>query len=172
MNSNIFLDAIKNCFEPVTTVETLRYELRLTVQNIKNYLFSRSLVYSLKAIVLLNSNDIPFQEMADEIISRVSLLTTSPVKKIICTWFVCSDKGGIYLHEAIAAGKERYGILRNTFVVFNTENGNVSFGPGHPRNFEMSRKLVDLLEQHKTRSRELWLHDMGVFFKDCGSILN
>jgi hypothetical protein len=171
VNSNIFLGAVKNYFEAVTAVERLRYELKLRVLDVRKPLFSGSRMYEIQAMAVLPTTDIPFQEMADEICARVALLDASPVKKITCFWFVCSDKGGIYLHEAISDGHVRYGIMQNSFVVFNTETGNVSFGPGHIRNYEMSERLAALLERHKSRRPEIWLHDMGLFFDECLGIM-
>ena len=171
MNPNIFIGAVKNYFQAVSTLETLRYELTLTVRNVRKAFLSGALVYDAQAMVILRTDDIPFQEMANEILARVSLLNTAAVKKVFCSWFVCSAKGGIYLHEAIAAGNARCGVMRNSFVVFNTENGTVSFGPGHPENSEMSARLADLLERHKMGSKDMWLHDMGAFFDECAGIL-
>lgn len=93
------------------------------------------------------------------------------INLVDCDWFICSERGGIYLYEAIATPEHRsFAGMRNRFVVLNLGTGAVSFGPGDERNAAMSDRLSALLESYRLAPDTvtlLRLHDTFDFFRAC-----
>ena len=115
---------------------------------------------------------IPFQEIADSIRNQIKNLYRIPKMVISCTWFVCSSRGGIYLHEALAVKENcKYQNMRNRFMVFNTENGTVSLGPGHIQNKAISERMHFLLEQARYVPHEKLLKEVFTVFDVCLAVL-
>ncbi len=85
----------------------------------------------------------------------------SQYKAIDCLWYVCSSHGGIYLYETLAVKEaKKVGRLRNSFIILNTDNGTVSFGPGHAHNKEFSQRLGQILRSSRFFTREKWLEQL------------
>jgi hypothetical protein len=63
-----------------------------------------------------------------------------------CEWFICSDRGGIYLHEAIDTKRHRsYSKWHSRFTVLNTGDGTVTLSPGHAKNRGLTDELKEIL---------------------------
>ena len=79
-----------------------------------------------------------------------------------------SPRGGIYLYESIAIKEHKKNKkMRNRFIIINTENASVSFGPGHKKNTTASQKLFSLIQNSRFFRREEWLSKMFDFFSIC-----
>ncbi len=73
------------------------------------------------------------------------------------SWFLLSDRGGIYLHETVTAEESwRRAGRRSRLFVLNPENGTACLSPGHARNRELSARLRDLLESYRLTPRAAW----------------
>jgi hypothetical protein len=102
----------------------------------------------IRAHLALRTNEIGFQEAADALLAELSRRSELDGARVSCTWLVSSPSGGIYLYEAIATRRNaRYRKARHSFVVLNTLNGEMSFGPGHAHNEGFSRAMRDLIEE-------------------------
>ncbi len=73
-----------------------------------------------------------------------------------CDWFICSDRGGIYLHEAIDTTQHRtYLKWHNRFTVLNTSDGTVTLSPGHAKNRGLTNELKDILVTAYQQPRDI-----------------
>ena len=118
--------------------------------------------------VSLRTNEIPFTEIADEVLRYAATLGPARFGRIRLAWFVCSPQGGIYLHEALATKQNtRYGKAKHTFIVINTDNGTISLGPGHPKNGMLTDSMRSLLERFRLMQRDVWLGEMFGIFDAC-----
>ncbi len=76
------------------------------------------------------------------------------------SWFLLSDRGGIYLHETVTAEESwRRAGRRSRLFVLNPENGTACLSPGHRLNRELSARLSDLLESYRLTPKDLWARE-------------
>ena len=116
-------------------------------------------------LVCMKTDIVNFEAMASVLLARAEI-TPGRFRRVSFVWLVVSPRGGIYLHETISRRENiRYPGMRNRFVVFNSDDGSFSFGPGHPRNREYTDKMRDLL----SRSKVL---DAAKFSRLFGGIMN
>lgn len=137
--------------------ESAGYELRILPVRVKPAFFGLAKTAEVTVFSRFTTNEIAFQEVADRIISAVGDTLPGKAGKFRCNWFVCSESGGIYLYEAIAVrDHNRYKNMINRFVVVNSINGTVSFGPGHLENKPFSGMIAELLAEYRMIPREIW----------------
>lgn len=160
--------AIKEYFNCDTSLQTERYELKIKIIHTKKKLFGLASFCEVNVLVFLRTNEIPFQEIAGHVAKQID--ASDAIRKIRkrINWFVCSDKGGIYLYEALATKKNiSFGKMKSRFIIINTDNGTVSLGPGHPKNGMLSDTIRSLLERFRLTQRDIWLGEMFAVFDAC-----
>lgn len=112
---------------------------------------------SLNALLLLKSSEIDFQSISEDLLRSPEIADEARGRKIRCNWLVCSERGGIYLFEAIATKENRSrGNMRNRFIVLNTGDGTVSFGPGHEKNMQYTQRMRDLISSYRSLPPAVW----------------
>lgn len=135
-----------------------------TYERKKTFLFKEKI--GVRIIADLKGTIVPFEQMIDIITNHLKVHGIQCI--VDCIWFICSSQGGIYLYETIAEKEHlKTGILRNKFIIMNTENGTTSFGPGHKNNKIVSQRLFQLLGNSRLFTREKWLEQMFDVFKLC-----
>jgi len=120
--------------------------------------------------VLLYGSTIAFSNMATHLKHRLTITTTQERLQIRCRWLIASPSGGIYLYEAVDRPENRRtGIFRNTFIVFNTETGVVSFGPGDRRNEHAGQVFADLIKDFRSYNPTHWKQ---LFYRELERCIN
>lgn len=164
--------AIKEYFNADTVVRTNEYELKIKLISDKKRALSPAHDYRVIALLFLSTSDIPFQEIADYILLNIAQLGHERIGKVQCEWYVCSTRGGIYLHETLATKEHiSYKLMKNKFCVLNTDNGSVSFGPGHIKNKPVSDRITSILDQYRQLPRQAWICQMNDALDECVSIV-
>jgi len=167
-------NAIKEYFHCESSLMTPEYEVKIKIMRTGKMIFGLMPFCEINALVLLRTSEIPFQEIAEEVARQIKAsdaLRFARKKRIIhkkLNWFVCSDKGGIYLYEALATKKNKaFGKMKNRFIIINTGNGTISLGPGHPKNGILSDTMWSLLERYRIMQSDSWLGEMFMVFDEC-----
>ncbi len=156
---------IKNCSK-YTQAE---YDIYISNISYKSAAFFSFIKKPLVRIIIdLKNTTVPWEAM----IKNVQVhLAQEKGTSLTCLWYVCSSHGGIYLYETFATKEtKKIGMLRNLFIIFNTDNGTVSFGPGHKYNNSFSQRLGSMLASSRFFTREKWLQHMFDIFALCDSI--
>lgn len=168
----MLLTAMQEYFTPGSCWTMPGCELRMLPVRLKPAFLGLANTVEAAAYVRLDTNEIAFREAADRILSAVGDALPGKKGRIRCNWFVCSESGGIYLYEAIAVKDHtRFKNMINRFVVVNSINGTVSFGPGHIENTPYSRRLAEVLGQCRTTPRDLWERRMFDIFDGMQGVL-
>ncbi len=153
--------ALKEYFATEALRSDERSELLIRIVRSSEKRLWRTAFCEAQALLFLRSNEIPFQENADSLIAELTRSNEAGKKRIKCNWLVCSEQGGIYLHETIASKENRtYKGMRSRFMVLNKLNGVFSFGPGHILNEVVSARLKFLLENYRLLDRAKWLAEL------------
>jgi hypothetical protein len=150
--------ALKEYFENDRAFSTDTAEVYCRIIRTGKGLFRRKL--EVNALIAMKSDEINFHQVADTLLK--TLLTVDSEKKagVTCRWIVCSDRGGIYLFEAIATKDNiTYKNLKSQFVVLNSLDGTVSFGPGHILNGRYSDRMREMIESSRTQNTAKWTMD-------------
>lgn len=135
-----------------------KLEYRKNILHIKKH-FAR-------VIVDLKHTIVPLDSLLQTLQSHYSRTEYKHYKNIQCLWYVCSPHGGIYLYETLAVKEaKKTGKLHNSFIILNSDNGTVSFGPGHKYNKELSIRLGKILEASRFFTREKWLEQIFAIFR-------
>lgn len=164
--------AIKEYFNADTIVRTDRYELKVKLNADSKRLLSRAHDYRATVILFLAGSDIPFQEISGYILQNIAQLGHERIGTVRCDWFVCSTRGGIYLHEALDTKENAsYKMMRNRFCVINSENGTVSFGPGHAKNMPLSDRFASILAGYRQLPRQTWILQMNDALDECVAVV-
>jgi hypothetical protein len=150
-------EAIKDLFQSVCPVSSRGYEIAFRkIERGRRFFFSSKKV-SLNVLLLLKSDIIDFQSISEDLKRAAENPNETRGGKVRCNWLVCSERGGIYLFEAIATKENKSrGNMRNRFVVLNTGDGTVSFGPGHEKNMQYTRKMRDLISLYRSIQPAAW----------------
>jgi hypothetical protein len=112
------------------------------------------------ALIVMKSDEINFHQIADALLKNLRPVDSEKKTGVTCRWIVCSDRGGIYLFEAIATKDNiTYKNLKSRFVVLNSLDGTVSFGPGHILNGRYSDRMREMIESSRTQNRAKWTMD-------------
>ena len=139
---------------PVSVMQN--YELYYRVNAQRRGLFGTHRL-SVSALVLLHGTEIDFQGYANALEKSIVDSAERKVGSIRCTWLIGSDHGGIYLHEAIdTKANRRHKSLKSRFIVLNTGDGTVSFGPGHRDNGAASETIRRLVAEYNAMTKDRW----------------
>lgn len=112
------------------------------------------------ALLVMKSDEINFHQVADTLLKNLLTVDSEKKTEVTCRWIVCSDRGGIYLFEAIATKDNiAHKKLKSRFVVLNSLDGTISFGPGHILNGRYSDRMREMIECSRTQNRAKWLID-------------
>lgn len=150
--------ALKEYFENECAFSTDTAELYYRVIGESRGVFNPK--KALIALIVMKSSEINFHQIADALLANVSRATPGKKPNVTCRWIVCSDRGGIYLFEAIASKENiAYKNLKSRFVIVNSMDGTISFGPGHILNARYSDQLREMIEYSRTQSRGKWTMD-------------
>jgi hypothetical protein len=151
-------NALRTWFGKTNISRDAQYELYYVVTGESRPLFfmrPRITVYSL---LILNTRTVPFTGAADTLLSELN--TTAHIK---CRWLVSSEGGGIYLYEAVATKSHAlWRNMRNSFLVINSNDGTVSFGPGHRLNASYTERLNELVVNSRLYTEAEWLKLTGL----------
>ncbi len=149
------------------------YEARLGETRARASLFGARLTVSVPILVFFRTNELNFGEIQREAFARIEKSSPKKIHAVRADWFILSDRGGIYLYEEIAKGDgARHRAMRNRFVVMNTGDGTVSFGPGHPENFQVTERTRILLQTQRALPQDVWLAETFKVFDSCRGILS
>jgi len=144
------------------------YEVSLRVGEPAGFVSRMLRLREATALVVLYTDEIAFREIAGLIRQAVSALYGEKKIRIRCAWLVCSASGGIYLHEALAANAKDSGRnMKNRFVVFNSENGTVSLGPGNAKNRAISERMRSLFAQSRFMTQAVWRREIAAVVEVC-----
>jgi len=148
------------------------YEVRVGETTMREALFGTRANLTVPILAVFRTNELNFIEMMRESCARIERSTSKKIHIVRADWFILSDRGGIYLYEEIGKREnERYRAMRNRFVVMNSIDGTVSFGPGHPHNTQITEKMRALLQVQRALPEEIWLAEMFKVFGLCRNIL-
>ena len=138
---------ITHWFNGRPLVDGPEYSLWYKTRDRKKNWFPGKPTLRLTMLVLLHTDTICFTEMVS--VLRKGLTENSETRtRFDCIWVVLSAKGGIYLFETLAS-KENTRIpgMKNRFLVINSGDGTISFGPGHVMNRAYSERMHQLLSR-------------------------
>lgn len=148
--------ALREYFDNSPVAVTQAYELYYRVNAQRRGLFDTHRL-SVSALVILHGTEIDFQCYAAALEKSIGESAEMKIGSLRCTWLIGSDHGGIYLHEAIdTKANRRYKSLTSRFVVMNTGDGTVSFGPGHRDNGAASETMRRLVAEYNAMTKDRW----------------
>jgi hypothetical protein len=166
-------EAIKELFQNASPISSRGYEIAFRKLERERRFFLSSNKIALNVLLLLKSDEIDFQSISDDLRRSAEIPDEARGGKIRCNWLVCSERGGIYLFEAIATKENRSrGNMRNRFVVLNTGDGTVSFGPGHEKNMEYTRRMRDLISLYRSIQPVAWNTALAKLVNELFSVLD
>lgn len=140
---------VQKWFNGTDVQDSPEYGLSFNIMAHKKNRITGKVALSLRTLVCLNGDEINFISMKNAILQQ-PLFEGTRIGRIFCSWLVLSDRGGVYLYEALAQKEHlRCSGMTNRFLVINTEDGSFSFGPGHILNREYSETMQDLLSRIK-----------------------
>lgn len=147
--------ALREYFDTDPVAVADGWELFCRVTGRRRGLFGTSRI-TVSALVILQGTEIDFRGYADAVAKALAAGERKP-PRIFCAWLIASDHGGIYLHEAIDTKENRrYKSLSSHFVVMNTGDGTVSFGPGHRDNSVATDTIRRLIGEYNAMARDQW----------------
>lgn len=160
--------ALLEYLQPVLQKNTQLFSLSCPewILSKKRFLLGKEYVFSI--MLVLHTDLIPMEMLFQELDKLFKEIGLNPKCQKKIQWFVLSSRGGIYLYESIAVKEHKKNKkMRNRFIIINTENASVSFGPGHKKNTTASQKLFSLIQNSRFFRREEWLSKMFDFFSIC-----
>lgn len=164
-------DALHRYFNGIALVANRRYEVSYRVTGRKKSLFGGRDSYTVDALLLLLTSEINFPEIADRLLAGIER-SGGKIRTVSCNWIVCSERGGIYLYEAIATKENRkYRAMRSKFLILNTEDGTVSFGPGHIENQGHTNMMKFLIDNQREMAEATWNSEFDKAMDHCLGIL-
>jgi hypothetical protein len=150
-------ETIRDIFQYKCPVSSSNYEISFKKMESRPLFFLPSRILTLNALLILKTDEIDFQSISNDIRRANESENDERRRKIRCNWLVCSDRGGIYLFEAIATKENKSrGNMKNRFIVLNTGDGTISFGPGHENNMRYTRRMQDLIAAYRSIPPEAW----------------
>jgi hypothetical protein len=150
-------ESIRDIFRDDCPTSSGEYEIAFRKVEAKGLFFRPARTVSLRILLLLKSDVIDFASITEDLRKVTETANGGFRRKLTCDWLVCSPRGGIYLYEAIATKENRTrGKLKNRFIVLNTGDGTVSFGPGHVNNMRYTRRMQDLIAAYRSIPPAAW----------------
>lgn len=145
--------------------------LRFRVNRARKGLLSPRYSFDVDAILTLAGTELNFQQGADALLEELAR-EGKTMGQVGCRWIVCSDRGGIYLYEALATKENRrYRGMSNRFMVLDPLDGTISFGPGHLENRGHSEALRHLIDSRGRIPEATWNHQFDMLLGHCLAIL-
>lgn len=129
-------------------------------------IFSRFAPVRLRAYLFLDTDEIAFARYT----AALRSVAKEPLKpkNIRCLWFVVSEKGSIYLHEALEdEAASRPDGMRHRFIVLGANGGTVSLGPGDAQNLPLGERLRFLVSESRRMSEDSFLRETAKVFAAC-----
>ena len=164
-------DALRRYFDSIALVANREYEISYRITGTRRSLFGGKDSYNIDVLLLLFTSEINFQGIADHVIADIER-PGRKIKTISCNWIVCSERGGIYLYEAISTKENRrYRSTHNRFLILNTEDGTVSFGPGHIENQGQTNMMKFLIDNYRGMAEATWNREFAKAMDHCLGIL-
>jgi hypothetical protein len=165
----MIIPLLRDLFDIECVSDASDFELRYRIRHVSHQIFFSLPRTEIDALAILKSNEINFHKIANELLKNIPEAVAAKKGRIKCTWLVCSERGGIYLFEAIATKENiKYGRLKNTFIILNSCDGTVSFGPGHIKNGLYTERMRELIDSYRSITPEKWHAD---FTKTISEIL-
>lgn len=164
-------DALHRYFNGTPLIANRGYELSYRVTGTRRSLFGGVDSRNADALLILFTSEINFPEIADHLLADLER-SGRKIRSISCNWIVCSERGGIYLFEAISTKENRkYKSMRNKFLILNTEDGTVSFGPGHIENQGHTNMMKFLIDNHREMAEATWNSEFDKAMDHCLGIV-
>ncbi|HOX31006.1 MAG TPA: hypothetical protein PLB91_01675 [Spirochaetales bacterium] len=162
----MLIPALRRYLEAPPLVATPAYELSYRLLAERRRL-AGGRRYQILALLILRGEEINFPEIAGRITEDLSRRGAKRFS-IEARWIVCSNRGGIYLYEAVATKENRkLGPLRSRFLVLDYADGTVSLGPGHLDNERFSRAMAYLIERQRTMPEAEWRRAFEGILGEC-----
>gem|GEM_PF-971067 len=122
---------------------------------------------SVRILVCLKTDLVNFRAMSLSVMNHLATYIGTPIHAE-GLWLVASPRGGIYLYETIARRENiRSPGMNNRFLIFNTEDGCFSFGPGHVYNRIHTDGMRDLLSRSKLMTPVEFAYEFGTRMNDA-----
>lgn len=138
---------VEECFSGVSIARSASYNLSYREISRRKNPFTGSSTVTVRALALLKTAEIRFEEMSSSLLAAARGVSGGRIARVRVSWLVCSPSGGIYLYELLdAPAFRKRGRTRNRFIVLNTCDGTVSFGPGNALNRPFSERLREFIE--------------------------
>ena len=137
------------------------YLVAYKVHKSRKTILGNKRIFNIDALLVLKTNEINFTGIVgivhNDIIKRHNYENIG----ILCNWLVCSERGGIYLYEAISTKENQLiGNIKNSYMILNIIDGTMSFGPGHIKNQEYSRIFNYLIENERSMNQVSWRNEL------------
>lgn len=146
-------------------LDTEKAAVQVVVRSTTTALLSKKINCGIDILLVLKTNEIVFAEAQKTVFDYVTRYARDKIGSVKANWFICSDQGGIYLYEILAAKQNRdYSTMHNKIIILNSMSGSVSFGPGHRYNKGISEKVHALLMNHRYMAESKWVNDMFMLF--------
>jgi len=163
-------DALHRYFDSNVLFTNQRYEVSYRITRARKAALGDKYTYNIDVLLLLFTREINFQEIVDHVIADIERQEKS-IKSIIGNWIICSERGGIYLYEAVSTkDNRRYKATRNRFFVLNTEDGTISLGPGHIENQGHTKMMKYLIDNYRGMPEATWNREFDEVMDHCLNI--
>jgi hypothetical protein len=164
-------DALHRYFGGSVLIAKQGYEVSYRITGTRKSLLGDKASYNVDVLLFLFGSEINFQEIADHVVADIER-PGRKIKALACNWIVCSERGGIYLYEAISADENRkYKSMHNRFLILNTEDGTVSFGPGHIENQGHTNMMRFLIDNYRGMAEATWNSEFDKTMDHCLCVL-
>ncbi len=157
----MFGPLIEEWFSGISVTRGPSYNLSFREISRKRNPLTGSWTVTVRVLAWLKTSEIRFDEMSAALSDAVRNVPGERIARVRSSWLVSSPSGGIYLYELFdTPDHRRRGVLRNRFIVLNTCDGTVSFGPGNELNRPFSDRMREYIERAPSlpavsRAREL-----------------
>ena len=156
----MIIPSLRDLFDIKCISDSRDFELHYRIVQITKHAFLPMPRPALEALMILKSNEINFHKIANELLKNIPDVVAAKKRRINCTWLICSERGGIYLFEAIATKENiKYGKMKNKFIILNSCDGTVSFGPGHIKNGFYTDRMRELIDSYRSITPDKWHAD-------------
>lgn len=158
---NMFGPLIEEWFSGVSVIRGPSYNLSFREISRKRNPLTGSWTVAVRVLAWLKTPEIRFDEMIEFLLAALQKVSGERIGRVRSSWLVSSPSGGIYLYELFdTPNNRRRGLMRNRFIVLNTCDGTVSFGPGNELNRPFSDRMREFIERAPSlpavsRAREL-----------------
>ena len=144
------------------------YTIKYKITDFKKSIVTKRIKVQITLLVIFHNNTINYQDVLNTLLEDLKRNKTDKILSITCNCLVSSERGGIYLFEAISTKENRnYKSINSKFVVINSDNGTVSLGPAHIENKNITEKIQKLIEQSREIPKNLWIQEFSKIVDLC-----